>query len=83
MRFDRRKPRSETHDRPAPWQNWKKDVGGAGKRLRQAAEESSADTQNVIVQRTSIQDRLKRYRGVTTALEACLKNTILRVTKKV
>ncbi|XP_026316953.1 maternal protein tudor-like isoform X3 [Hyposmocoma kahamanoa] len=53
---NRRKPREHQGTRP----NWKgKDSSGVGKRLKQAAEAASLDTQN-IHKGYSIQDRLKR-----------------------
>ncbi|KAL4702431.1 hypothetical protein ACJJTC_003056 [Scirpophaga incertulas] len=55
---DRRKPRTDQQDRLGQRPNWKKDSTGVGKRLRQAAEAASADTQSA--HRPSIQDRLKR-----------------------
>lgn len=42
---------------------WKKDTG-VGKRLKQAAEGASSDTQ--IAPRPSVQDRLRRYRYLTS-----------------
>ncbi|XP_026762848.2 maternal protein tudor-like isoform X1 [Galleria mellonella] len=57
---DRRKPRSDHHDKSGPRPGWKnKDSTGVGKRLRQAAEAASLDAQNAH-QKGSIQDRLKR-----------------------
>lgn len=61
--FNRRKPREHQGTRP----NWKgKDSSGVGKRLKQAAEAASLDTQNVH-KGYSVQDRLKRYRGGVSA----------------
>ncbi|KAI8426044.1 hypothetical protein MSG28_005011 [Choristoneura fumiferana] len=60
-RDNRRKPRPDQQDKAGQRPAWKhKDSSGVGKRLKQAAEAASADTQKVHTKGSAVQDRLKR-----------------------